>query len=143
MSTSPQQRKPAGKRLGMGMIMAAWVVLIGLMAVFFSDRLHERRNPNREVQSAIVDGGTREVVLRRNPGGHYVATGRINGEPVEFLLDTGATTVSVPARFARRLGLSRGAPMLAETANGTITTYATRLDTVELGDILLEIKIFE
>ena len=138
MISSPQQNgKPAGKRLGMGMIALAWAILLGLLAVFFSDRLEEQRNPNQEVQSAVVADGIREVVLRRNRSGHYVATGRINGESVEFLLDTGATTISVPARLARRLGLSRGRPVLASTANGTITTYATRLRTVELGDILI------
>ncbi len=139
MTSRPQHTgRPAGKRLGMGMIALAWVILLGLLAVFFSDRLEKQRNPNQEVRSAITADGGREVMLRRNRSGHYVATGRINGEAVEFLLDTGATTVSVPARLARRLGLSRGRPVLASTANGTITTYATRLQTVELGDIQID-----
>jgi aspartyl protease family protein len=135
MPESPQHPKPAGKRLGMGMIAAAWVILLGLLALFFGDRLEELRNPNQQVESAVLTGGVREVTLRRNRAGHYVATGLINGQPVEFLLDTGATTVSIPENVAHRLGLSRGPPMLASTANGVITTYATRLGRVALGDI--------
>jgi aspartyl protease family protein len=119
----------------MGMIAAAWLVLLLLLAVLFGDRLQELRNPNQQVQSTVLTGGVREVTLRRNRAGHYVATGLINGKPVEFLLDTGATTVSVPEGLARHLGLSRGPPMRAATANGVITTYATRLGSVTLGDI--------
>ncbi len=53
------------------------------------------------------------------------------------MLDTGATTVSVPAAVAHRLGLKRGPPVLSNTANGTITTYLTRLASVSVGDITL------
>ena len=53
-------------------------------------------------------------------------------------MDTGATSVSVPASVARPIGLKRGAPQRANTANGQITTYATRLDEVRLGDIRLD-----
>ncbi len=117
------------------MIAAAWVVFLGLLTLFFGDWLETQHNPNREVQGQVLESGVREVVLQRNRGGHYVATGRINGRPVRFLLDTGATTVSVPAGLARHLDLERGAPQLARTANGVVTTYATRLHSVELGEI--------
>jgi aspartyl protease family protein len=46
--------------------------------------------------------------------------------------------VSVPAGVAARLGLKRGVPLRANTANGVITTYSTRLDQVRLGDIELD-----
>ncbi|MGI9334732.1 MAG: retropepsin-like aspartic protease family protein, partial [Gammaproteobacteria bacterium] len=47
------------------------------------------------------------------------------------------TDVSVPAGLARRIGLERGMPLQTHTANGTITTYRTRLASVVLGDIEL------
>jgi len=49
---------------------------------------------------AHLRGDVREVVLKRNRYGHYVANGSINGSQVEFLLDTGATAVAVPAATA-------------------------------------------
>ena len=120
------------------MIAAAWVILLGLLTLLFSDWLETQQNPNREVQGRVLEGGVREVVLQRNRSGHYVAIGRINGQPVRFLLDTGATTVSVPAGLAGTLSLRRGPPQLAQTANGVVTTYATRLENVELGELSVD-----
>ena len=120
------------------MTVLAWLVVLGLLSAFFSGWLEKLNNPNQQVRAELRADGVREVVLRQNRAGHYVANGAINGHPVTFLLDTGATSVSVPASVAHRLGLKRGAPLRASTANGTITTYATRLDDVQLGNITLE-----
>ena len=125
-------------RIGAVMTVLAWIVVLGLLGVFFSGWLEKLDNPNQQVRAELSADGVREVVLRQNRAGHYVASGAINGQPVTFLLDTGATSVSVPASVAGPLGLKRGAPMRATTANGTITTYATRLDQVRLGNISLD-----
>ena len=53
------------------------------------------------------------------------------------MLDTGATVVSVPIGIARRLKLKPGARRMVETANGRIITYATTLDSVNIGNIEL------
>ncbi len=136
--TDPDTSPSDSDRIGVVMTVLAWLVVLGLVSAFFSGWLDKRDNPNQQVRSEISADGVREVVLRQNRAGHYVANGAINGHPVTFLLDTGATSVSVPASVARRLGLKSGAPMRAITANGTITTYATRLDNVRLGNIQLE-----
>ena len=117
------------------MFVAAWVLLLGILTVHFSGWLDARDNPNRSVAGTISELDVREVRLFQNRAGHYVAKGRINEAPVRFVLDTGATTVSVPGRVAERLALRAGRPQLAKTANGTITTYRTRLDEVGLGTI--------
>ena len=77
------------------------------------------------------------VPHKRNRFGHYVASGEINDQDVVFLLDTGATVVSVPIGIARRLELKPGAGRTVETANGRIITYATTLDSVKIGNIEL------
>ena len=56
---------------------------------------------------------------------------------MEFILDTGASDVNIPRATAQRLGLRGGHPSYAHTANGTITVYKIRLDSVQLGDIRL------
>lgn len=119
------------------MIALAWVVLLALLTAYFTGWLNKQQNPNEQVLGEIVDGAVRQVVLEQNRHGHYVASGRINGKPVIFLLDTGATTVSVPLRVARRLGLEAGRPSSAYTANGVVTTYRVILDRVALGNIAL------
>lgn len=119
------------------MVTLAWLCVLGLLTLFFSNWLEKQRNPNQQVQSQQLADKTRTVTLERNRYGHYVATGHINGHAVELLLDTGATTVSVPQALARKLGLKRGTAVDTSTANGMITTYMTSLDKVQLGDITL------
>lgn len=123
------------RRLGRLMVFAAWVLLAGLLTMVFSDVLQRQHNPNQQVQINPRNNGNQEIVLRRNRLGHYVATGKINGTEVEFLLDTGATTVAIPQRVAADLGLKRGAPLTTYTANGIVQTYATTLNHVALGSI--------
>lgn len=136
--TDPDTASSNSGRVGLVMTLLAWIVVLGLLSAFFGDWLEKRNNPNQQVHAHVRADGVREVVLRQNRAGHYVANGSINGHEVTFLLDTGATSVSVPSRVAGPLGLTRGAPLRANTANGTITTYATRLDEVRLGNIQLE-----
>jgi len=115
----------------------AWLLFIALLAWFFAGYEEDRYNPNQQINSITSPSGVQEIVLQRNPFGHYVATGRINGHKVTFLLDTGATDISVPDRLAKKLRLKRGISQRYNTANGQITAYLTRLDSVALGDIEL------
>jgi aspartyl protease family protein len=125
------------KRMGLAMQALAWVVLLGLGVFYFSDVIEQQFNPNREVRTHLAGEGIREVTLKRNRYGHYVASGAINGQPVTFLLDTGATGIAIPEDVARRLGLRRGQAYRTQTANGIATGYATRLDRVSVGGIEL------
>lgn len=114
----------------------AWVaslVVLGLFYLYFESSLQARYNPNRELRIAP---GT-ELVLKRGRDGHYVFPGTINGRPVVFLLDTGATLVSVPAHLADALGLVAGARQRALTANGSVVTRATRIDALAFGPFRL------
>jgi aspartyl protease family protein len=117
------------------MLFAAWALLAGLLTMVFSKVLERQHNPNQQVQINPGNNGSQEIVLRRNRLGHYVATGKINGTAVEFLLDTGATNVAIPQQVATNLGLRRGVTLTTYTANGIVQTYATMLDHVALGSI--------
>ncbi len=123
------------RQLGKGMIFAAWILALGLLTWLFSGFLEYQRNPNRQVEASADGRGNIEVTLQRNRAGHYLAAGQINGQPVVFLLDTGATDVAVPETLANRLGLERKYRSVSRTANGNITTWSTRLDSVDLGGI--------
>jgi aspartyl protease family protein len=133
MATSRDKQGTSG--LGQGMTIAAWIIAILLLAFLFQDHLDNQRNPNARLDSLRTDTGKIEVRLQRNRYGHYVATGEINGTPVELLLDTGATDVSIPSDLADRLGLERGPAQRYHTANGYITAYQTVIDEITLGDI--------
>jgi aspartyl protease family protein len=133
MSDEPHTQQ---RRIGVGMVIAAWVGAILLAGFFFGKMLERQHNPNQQLAS-YTPGETPEVVLQRNKFGHYVASGTINDQPVVFILDTGASDVSIPAGVAQRLGLQRGPTTTYHTANGPITAYRTELGEVRLGGIVL------
>ena len=122
-------------RLGKVMLFAAWIVGLAMLALLFQRLLSDRENPNRDPEAIRDAQGRPQVVLQRNRFGHYVANGRINGEPVVFLVDTGATDVALPLRVARRIGIPLGAVGMAKTANGNIRTWSAWLDSVDLGGL--------
>lgn len=124
-------------RVGKWMIVLSWVAALGLMTLLFSNVLENKRNPNQHVSTQVLDSGVKEVVLESSTHGHYIASGKINQKPVVFLVDTGASFVSVPASVASRVGLKKGAPQTAVTANGNIKVYSTVLDEISLGEITL------
>ncbi|WP_136248061.1 retropepsin-like aspartic protease family protein [Halomonas borealis] len=121
------------RRTGLGMMLLFWALLIGLGSWWFQGFLEERANPNADLAESL-DGGP--LTLARNANGHFVATGRLNGEPVTMLLDTGATQVAVPAALAERLGLSSHGEASFSTANGRVLGHLTTLDEVRLGGLV-------
>ncbi|MBL8350625.1 MAG: retroviral-like aspartic protease family protein, partial [Burkholderiaceae bacterium] len=78
-----------------------------------------------------------EIVLPMGPGGHFNAQGAINGKPVTFMVDTGATTIALSQVEANRIGLDwqRGRPGLSSTANGTVPVHAVNLSSVRIGNV--------
>ena len=82
-------------------------------------------------------GSGSKIVLQADGGGHFMTIGSINGGTVRFMVDTGATAVSLSRTEADRLGLKyrNGRPISIQTANGTITGYLMTLDRVRIGDV--------
>lgn len=134
--SNQDEGRGAQRRLARFMVYGVWIVVLIMLSFAFNNYLDRQRNPNRELR-AQVDQHSVEVVLQRNRFGHYHASGQINGQDVEFMLDTGATQVAIPESVARRLGLERGVALTVNTANGPATAYATRLASVRLGPIEL------
>ena len=133
---NPPPEKDFTRSAGTLMVTAAWIVFLVLLAYLFSQLLDRRNNPNQDIQTQYL-AGVKQVSLQRNPYGHYVSNGKINGEPVVFLLDTGATDVAIPMTVADRLGLEKGPAVKVRTANGITTAYRTRLQSVSLGEMTL------
>lgn len=91
------------------------------------------------VVSAPVASGGGTTTLTADSRGHFYATGQVNGVSVRFLVDTGATSVSLSVADARTVGIDykSGKRGMASTANGTIPIWVVRLDSVRVGDITL------
>lgn len=118
------------------MLIIFWLLVLGALTYVFGTWEKKQYNPNQDLSGEQLQGA-RQVVLERNRFNHYVANGLINGIPVTFMLDTGATAVVIPANLANNLHLKAGRPHIANTANGQIEVRATRIDTLELGVIKL------
>ena len=82
-------------------------------------------------------GNGSRIVLPADSRGHFMTQGAINGRTVNFMLDTGATSVAMSAADAQRIGLdySKGQPVRMNTANGVAAGYRLRLGSVRVGDV--------
>jgi aspartyl protease family protein len=85
------------------------------------------------------NGGKSSVILNADSRGHFMTTGAINGGTVNFLVDTGASSVTLHARDAARLGINykAGQAMAMSTANGIVPAWRVSLNSVKVGGIAL------
>ena len=79
----------------------------------------------------------REILIAAGPGGHFVTSGQINGKPVQFMVDTGATSVAMGMSEAERIGLDwkQGQRGLSQTAGGVVTVSVLSLTSIRIGDV--------
>jgi aspartyl protease family protein len=89
------------------------------------------------VGSAVPRAAAREIVVAAGPGGHFTPQGAINGRPVRFMVDTGATLVALGRDEALRLGLdlSQAREGMSQTANGPVPVQIVVLDRVRVGEV--------
>lgn len=127
----------ANTRTGKTMAAIGVLFALGLLTLFFQDKLDDLRNPNQQVNSYTSPNGSKEVILLRNNYGQYISSGKINGVGVEFLLDTGAFNVAVSEAVAQQANLRYGPEHQSSTANGITRAWSTTIDQLELGEIVL------
>lgn len=136
MSNNPDnypEKKIAGK-----MFFAMWLVLLALLSYMFNIIIDRQNNPNTNPVSTQLSEDIKQITLQRNRYGHYVTSGTINHHEVVFMLDTGATDVSIPEKVARKIGLQKGHAMTYSTANGNATMYSTQIDSISIENIELK-----
>lgn len=92
---------------------------------------------NLGVKAGPETGGV--IVLTAESGGHFFTSGTINGKTVRFVVDTGATTVSMGQEEADRIGLDykSGQRGYVGTANGAVPAYRVSLASVRIGEVQL------
>ena len=126
-----QGRQSMGKLLQYA---AAWA-LIFLGAIAVVGLWQDIRQTVRPTQSVVSEG---RVELPRAPDGHYYVTAEVNGTPLRFVVDTGASQIVLSRRDAARAGIDTERLVYtgrAQTANGTVRTAPVRLDRVSIGPI--------
>ncbi|MEW6677178.1 MAG: retropepsin-like aspartic protease [Pseudomonadota bacterium] len=82
--------------------------------------------------------GADSIELQRTRDGHFHIDGRINGQDVRFLIDTGASTVSISEHLARAAGLGCDRTATFSTANGPVEACTTRAERLSFGPFELQ-----
>ena len=84
-----------------------------------------------------ASGRGSRIVLTESGGGHFMTAGQINGRAVQFMVDTGATSIAMSTADAERAGISykSGQAVQISTANGTAQGFRIKLNSVRVGDV--------
>lgn len=121
------------RRTGKHMILISWLFILAICFVVFSWLERAQMGAYNTTTSRTASGGIQLSIPLTN-GDNYQVFGSINDTKVLFLVDTGASMVSVPTNVAIKAGLRRGMPITILTAGGTKTAYLTKIPVLKIGD---------
>ncbi len=128
--------------------MRYFIVFAGLaLAIFsllsrFADKIsHPKAAPVVASASTLpVSYGPRAVAIGRDSRGHFQTEARVDGRWIDFMVDTGASTIALTERDARRLGIfpSRSDfTVMVRTANGAVRAAPVQLNAVDVGGLVV------
>lgn len=121
------------KRLGGIFLIIGWVIFICMVGYLAHKVIFSPKTPT--IQETY--SGT-QITIYRDFDSHFRISGSINGTPVTFLIDTGATSIAIPADIAAKAGLVKKAQVYTDTANGTAIAYLTKIEKLNIGPIELQ-----
>ena len=98
-----------------------WLLLGTLVFLGFQWQQREAKRATFSAEGGVIE-------IRRAADGHYHWAGKLNGRPVEFLIDTGASGVAIPVELARGLGLAAEGTVRSSTAGGEVVGQVMRAD---------------
>ena len=112
------------------------VLLLVVLQLSRLDSRFDMAVPELGLPKQVVEG--RETRVPLAPDGHYWLRATVNGAPVNFLVDTGATLTAVSSETAERIGLEpreAGIPVRMQTANGSVAAQLTTIDELKFGNV--------
>lgn len=137
VSETVANRSRASTLAGSGMLRLVFATLCLLLLAWTLGQQRDQTNPNRQARATPGPDARLEIRLRANPAHQYVVSGRINGVPVTFLVDTGAADVALALALAQDLGLPLAPGGLTHTGNGVVRTWTSHLDAVDVGGLVV------
>ena len=133
--TDPNNPTPNAGKIGNWMFIALFWLGVLSVAGWFGWQSEQKRLATR-IPEALA-GNKIGVSIQASRFNHFVVEGLVNGYPVTFLVDTGATDVSIPQSIADSAGRKGGRWTQVTTANGTIRVQNTRIDELKIGPLVL------
>jgi len=112
------------------------VLLLVVLQLSRMDPRFELAVPEIGLPQQVVEGGETRVPLAGD--GHFWLRALVNGRPVNFLVDTGATLTAVSAETAAATGLEPrnvALPVRMQTANGSVAAHLTTIDELRFGNV--------
>jgi aspartyl protease family protein len=139
LSALAVHRAPIGKMLKMAL---AWMLIFAAGFAIFALR-EDFSALGRRIAAAAWGGGESaqqtqggELRIAMAEDGHFWVDGQLNGQPVRFLIDSGATVTTISRETAERVGIEPGGRAVrVDTANGNVLVDRARADTLKLGPI--------
>lgn len=140
------------RRIGLGEIVRSvlsWVAIFAIFIVMFSYQ-HEIVGVWNKVTGEITGANDQQIVgntlqIRQSPDGHYWADAEVNGMPVRFLIDSGATTTAMTLKTAQAANVDineGGFPTYLNTANGTVEAQRGTIQSLRVGPMVaLELPV--
>jgi aspartyl protease family protein len=121
-----------------------WVLIIGVLLIGFSYKSDIRKVYNKVYANLIpgnyITTGDKQVIVYANQYGHYYVNTIVQGVKIDFLIDTGATTVSLTRSDAEKLGINLNQLNYSQkvsTANGMALSAPIKLDYIQINDIIV------
>ena len=112
------------------------ILVLVVLQLSRMDPRFEMAIPELGLPEQVVEGGETRVALAQD--GHFWLRAQVNGVPVAFMVDTGATLTAVSSQVAERVGLeprAGGIPIQLSTANGTISAESATIDEMRFGNV--------
>jgi len=125
-----------GKRSPEGILL---VSADGKQAVLEIEGKRKTISLSRSIGSKFEKANKTEIRIASGRGGHHYTKGLINGIPVDFVVDTGASTIAMNRFVAEHLGIDyrAGTPITVSTANGNAKAFRVVLPSVSIGNIVV------
>ena len=122
----PREAVSTGLKFGPLGIVLFWLVVMGLLYLAMNHYLKP---------APLVVTASGDLVIPKSRNGHFHVAGQVNGHPVQFMVDTGASMVVVSEAFASKAGLPQGVPITFRTANGELPGRVVQGVPVEVGPV--------
>ena len=133
----------AARRLPLGYVAKAafaWIAIFAALFAIFSFRFEFKAVWERVKADISGTAGQsvsgEDITIRRQDDGHYWLQVDVNGKPVRFMIDSGATTTAVNASTARETGIevdTDGYPVFLNTANGSVAAQRGIIQSLKIG----------
>ena len=125
-------KKHSTRKLGLIMLLIGWILIILLVWVIYSEVIFAPKS--MEIKTI---NGTTQIKLYPELDGHYRILGSINQQEINFLVDTGATTIAIPITIAKKFNLPRLGLTSVITAGGRSRAFYTNLDKLKIGNVVM------